>query len=451
MSKLKNIILSSILSLPFIFSSGCETLIKKELVCTHKYIETIYNDSYKQEAEINYNFKINQQQNLLKIRLKETKYKNTYSGKKEIKKGRFIQYNTYRDDTSILSNSFLLGTLFSGIGGIIGYFSGEKRIRYYGWYDESVVDTRPEKARIGGGIGAALGLIIGIVASKPEIKKELAKNEKPLIKTIKEGEWTLDKLAKKELIYKDKFSSNTILKISSSFFKFLENNKLKSSITKKTNKSGTLEVLLQSPENFGFTKQNLIKKIESDTLVKNIKDLFKQNFISYILNNLEQKSYSISFKVDNKVKDNTLKLKKDFYTHQIKGYEPKDDIKSLLKNYFNQKLDSSLQSINIKVISEKNLPVENAVIEVHPLPLEKILLNYFNQNLVPNMTKEFQDYEGSKIILKLTDKNGLASFRIYIPSKIKVNVFHKDYWFKKQNIDFNKSSEKTIKLLKIKK
>lgn len=88
--------------------------------------------------------------------------------------------------------------------------------------------------------------------------------------------------------------------------------------------------------------------------------------------------------------------------------------------------------------------------EVHPPSLEQILLKYFNQNSISSISKDFNNYKGCKIQLKATNEKGIASFKVYIPSTLKINIFHKDYRFTSQKIKFNESTEKTIKLSEIK-
>lgn len=437
MKKINNLFFNILISLLCSLPIGCKTFVGTEWKRIREYTKIEYNYNFKRINEIAYHFKIQQENNFLKINLKESKHQKIYSGKRKVTYQILEKYKKFKDKTDYWIKALIWGTFLSGLAAIgesSTYQNGERR------------DIEKASAA---GIGFGLGAIIGLANADTKTIEEKTGERKTEI--INKEEWTLDKLINKELIHKNKQSQNTEVTFKSKYFKFLEADGPKNFITKRTNKEGNIKIcLIEYPKNFAFIKKDVIQKIKNDSTIEKIKLNIRKQITSSLSTKINEKYYPIEIEVKGKNLEDIL-FNQNISCY-VKGYEwKKEDLYSTLKNFIDKEINSKIKNITIKAISKKNSkPIENVIIQMKyfgPLPKE-LAQRYFKEDLITWSLRYITKYD---IKTKKTDYRGIAKFKVYTPCKLEIDATHEDFLSPLNTIKIEKDLEYTIKLFEFKK
>lgn len=284
-------------------------------------------------------------------------------------------------------------------------------------------------------------------------------NEKPTGKTkteiTKQGEWKIDKLEATNIIYKNKPAPNTKIECNSEFFKFKydDSGKSFSFLTTKTNEKGIAQVLItETPENWSFTKDQLIDKIKNWYIAKNIKEPAKLILMPFIIKKIKDKEHQIRIKTIEQSIGNTIinNYGKILY---IKGKQIKtDEIYDILKSFIDKEINSKIKPIEITV-QEKNSHMELPDVKLEMIlqaPAKKDLADdYFTGELLNWAVAQIKNYKTGKFS-QYTDRQGKIRFNVYIPSKFRFETKHIKFHAFEKSTTFNKDNlTKILRLIDI--
>lgn len=222
----------------------------------------------------------------------------------------------------------------------------------------------------------------------------------------------------------------------------------------KTNQEGVADFLFDEtkfPYNQAFSKESLEKKLESSTLVNDIKDKYRTDLINDILKRVEETQKTAIIRTDEGYTTEINYVRNDSKTTEIKIYEiPEEKIYLVLEDFINQEINSKIKEARIRLIDEStHTPIQDAKLDIEteaPTKIE-VAKQYFEDDLLKWSVTKIKNYLTGQETIKY-DSNGEAIFSVYILSAYKTESTHHKYAFAKFNFDFSdpKKLKQTVEM-----